>query len=329
METEEAAEGPEGFPEARGGDQRAYALDTDCKAVPVAPTAALGDSWIEHFQSEKINDELRINRLDFTPRHDENLVIAGPPTLSISLLFKGSGRVSVDSGQFLDLATGMIVLFHSPHATRGANQIRGGQQVLCLDFRFAPDFVTRLGIPGLAPLIRAFTLNCSVQDTLLLGRPMTAELRQIGRDVLHCPLSGIARRVYLQAKALELFAHIVGFIDQAERKPEALTRGDREKVARASALLTERYSEPWTIMSLARTVGLNDRKLKAGFRQVVGQTVHGVLESARLEAAAHMLRDDARSVTDVALTIGYANPSHFAKLFKRRYGTAPQAWRHR
>jgi AraC-like DNA-binding protein len=310
-----------------GRDLRAYALDQDCNVLPLTTVETAGDSWIEHFQSERISDELRINRLDFTPGRDENLVIAGPPTLSISLLFKGSGRVSVESGQFLDLATDMLVLFHSPHATRGSNQIHGGQHVLCLDFRFAPDFVSRLGIPGLAPLIRAFTLNCSVQDTLLLGRPMNAALRQVGRDVLDCRLTGIARKVYLQAKALELFAHIVGLIDQDVSKPDSLTRADRQKVARASALLTERYSEPWTIMSLARAVGLNDRKLKAGFRAVVGRTVHGALENARLEAATHMLQDDARSVTEVALAIGYANPSHFAKLFKRRYGATPQVWR--
>jgi AraC-like DNA-binding protein len=309
--------------------ERAYALDGDCNAVAVAPALPQGDSWIEHFQSEKVGEELRINRLDFTPKRDENLIIAGPPTLSISLLFKGAGRVSVESGQYLDLASDMVVLFHSPHETRGSNQVRGDQHVLCLDFRFAPDFVSRLGIPALAPLIRAFTLNCSVQDTLLLGRPMNAALRQIGRDVLNCSLAGIARQVYLQAKALELFAHIVALIDHTSRRPDFLIRSDREKVSRASTLLTERFSEPWTIMSLARAVGLNDRKLKSGFRQIVGQTVHGALENARLEAAALMLEDETQSITDVALAIGYANPSHFAKLFKRRHGAAPQAWRRR
>jgi AraC-like DNA-binding protein len=312
---------------AEAAAERAYALDGDCNAVAVAPATAHDDSWIEHFQSERVSDEIRINRLDFTPKRDENLVIAGPPTLSISLLFKGAGRVSVESGQYLDLASDMVVLFHSPHQTRGSNQLRGDRHVLCLDFRFAPDFVNRLGIPALAPLIRAFTLNCSVQDTLLLGRPMTGALRHIGRDVLNCTLTGIARQVYLQAKALELFAHIVALIDQTTRAPDYLTRGDREKVSRASALLTDRYSEPWTIMSLARAVGLNDRKLKSGFRQVVGQTVHGALENARLEAAALMLKDERLSITDVALAIGYANPSHFAKLFKRRYGAAPLTWR--
>lgn len=321
------ANGDDIFPAIGGETRRSYHLDADFQAVPAAAQPVGTGSWIEHFHSEKVNDELRINRLDFLPSRDENLIIAGPPTFSISLLFKGSGRVSVESGQFLDLSGDMLVLFHSPQATQGHNQIRGGRRVLCLDFRFDLGFVNRLGIPGLAPLIRAFTLNCSVQDALLLGRPMNAALKQIGRDVLHCSLGGIARQVYLQAKALELLAHIVGFIDQAERQPAFLTRRDREKVTHASALLTERYSEPWTITSLARAVGLNDRKLKSGFRQVVGETVHGVLENARLEAATHLLGDDECSVTDVALAVGYANPSHFAKVFKRRYRATPQAWR--
>jgi AraC-like DNA-binding protein len=34
-----------------------------------------------------------------------------------------------------------------------------------------------------------------------------------------------------------------------------------------------------------------------------------------------------RAGTQAALAVGYANPSHFAKLFKRRLGLSPSAWR--
>jgi AraC-like DNA-binding protein len=317
------------LPTPNGVDSR-YAIDADFQAVSLdQPAGDLDESWIRHFRSEQVSDDLRINLLDFVPARDEKLVIAGPPTFSISLFIAGAGRVSVANGPFLDLAPDTLVLFHAPHESEGRNQLAGGRRVLCLDFRFSLDFVDRLGIPSLSPLIRAFTTDCSVQDTLLLGRPLSAALRRIGEDVMTSRLSGIARQVFLQAKALELLAHIVAIVDQAEQRPAPLTRRDRDKVAMANALLTERFAEAWTITSLARAVGLNDRKLKSGFRQLVGHTVHGVLEQSRLEAAAHLLRDDRYSVTDVALAIGYANPSHFAKLFKRRYGAAPQDWRRR
>ncbi len=33
------------------------------------------------------------------------------------------------------------------------------------------------------------------------------------------------------------------------------------------------------------------------------------------------------SVTETSLAVGYANPSHFAKLFRRHYGIAPRDFR--
>jgi AraC-like DNA-binding protein len=63
-----------------------------------------------------------------------------------------------------------------------------------------------------------------------------------------------------------------------------------------------------------------------GFRILVGRTVHAYLEDTRLGAAALLLAGGVTSVTEAALAAGYANPSHFAKLFRRRHGVPPARW---
>lgn len=93
-----------------------------------------------------------------------------------------------------------------------------------------------------------------------------------------------------------------------------------------ATLLASRYGEPWTIATLSREVGLNERKLKHGFRTIVGCTIHDCLTGARLDAAAHMLADGA-SVTETALAVGCNNLSHFAKACRRRHGATPRSWR--
>ena len=47
----------------------------------------------------------------------------------------------------------------------------------------------------------------------------------------------------------------------------------------------------------------------------------------RMNVARQLLREMKQSVVDVALVVGYANPSHFAKLFRRETGLSPSDYR--
>jgi AraC-like DNA-binding protein len=46
-----------------------------------------------------------------------------------------------------------------------------------------------------------------------------------------------------------------------------------------------------------------------------------------MEHAADMLRGRHRKVRDVARRVGYRQPAHFAKAFRRHHGTSPSAFR--
>jgi AraC family transcriptional regulator len=46
-----------------------------------------------------------------------------------------------------------------------------------------------------------------------------------------------------------------------------------------------------------------------------------------MDEARWRLRDTKRSVAEIALDVGDANPSHFAQLFRRETGLAPSDYR--
>ena len=46
-----------------------------------------------------------------------------------------------------------------------------------------------------------------------------------------------------------------------------------------------------------------------------------------MDAARRMLRETKKSVVEIALDVGYTNPSHFAKLFRRQTGLSPSDYR--
>ena len=74
---------------------------------------------------------------------------------------------------------------------------------------------------------------------------------------------------------------------------------------------------------LARSAGLNEVKLKAGFKTLFGSSVYAYLRHHRMEEAQRMLRRRLYTVTEVAQRVGYANPSKFAGAFRKQFGVNP------
>jgi AraC family transcriptional regulator len=46
-----------------------------------------------------------------------------------------------------------------------------------------------------------------------------------------------------------------------------------------------------------------------------------------MDAARRLLRETKKSALAVGLDVGYANPSHFARLFRREIGLSPSDYR--
>jgi AraC family transcriptional regulator, transcriptional activator of the genes for pyochelin and ferripyochelin receptors len=145
------------------------------------------------------------------------------------------------------------------------------------------------------------------------------------QQMLCCPYQGITRTLYLEAKTLELLSL---FIDATEESPvlsAALSRDDRDRIHHARQLLLDNLQAPPSLIGLARQVGLNDRKLKEGFRQVFGTTVFGYLTQQRLERARNLLVQE-YSVAAASAAVGYASPTAFSGAFRRRFGMSPKAY---
>ena len=95
----------------------------------------------------------------------------------------------------------------------------------------------------------------------------------------------------------------------------------------AKAILLTNLEHPPSLLELAQRVGLNDCKLKRGFRQLFGTTAFGYLYQQRMEKARDLLKVDTMNITEVTAVVGYTNPSAFGAAFKRMFGTTPSAYR--
>ncbi|NJK75120.1 MAG: helix-turn-helix transcriptional regulator [Microcoleus sp. SU_5_6] len=83
---------------------------------------------------------------------------------------------------------------------------------------------------------------------------------------------------------------------------------------------------PPSLLELAKKAGINDYKLKIGFREVFGTTVFGYLRNQRMEQARQLLLEQQMNVSEVAQTVGYASLSQFSTAFKHYFGITPKTY---
>ena len=91
-------------------------------------------------------------------------------------------------------------------------------------------------------------------------------------------------------------------------------------------ILSQQAADPPSLSNLARQVGLNDRKLKEGFRQVFGTTAFSYLRDYRLQQAQQLLCNPNLSISSVAATVGYKSPESFCKAFRHKFAVSPKAY---
>ncbi|KMW74631.1 AraC family transcriptional regulator [Photorhabdus luminescens subsp. luminescens] len=272
--------------------------------------------------TEELSDGIHINRIRFELNKDVTEYCEGPPTVSIAFILSGKGKMAIENGDVLDINSGTMIFFHSPKITRGMNFFGCGSWHI-LDIRFSLNEIEAQELPPFTQLAAGFEKNASYSDVLMMACPIYPPFMQIVNQIEECQLSGSIRKVYLKAKALEILACVASQVYDCQYN--VISGLQRRAVYNAIKIINSDYHYPWTIKSLSRAVGLNERKLKEGFRAVVFRTFHQYLENVRMTTAEDLLKKG-MSVIDVSTAVGYSSPSHFSKRFRQHYLINPKAW---
>jgi AraC-like DNA-binding protein len=154
-------------------------------------------------------------------------------------------------------------------------------------------------------------------------------LEQSVRRMLDGRYEGVVEELFLYSQCLELLVRALALSSDGgqSHRPNRPGRSDRERLFAARDFLEARVSDPPALTEVARKVGLNEYKLKHGFKQLFGTTVHAYLTDKRLELARSLLLDTERTAAEIAFSLGYASPQHFSHAFKQRFGVTPKSMR--
>lgn len=164
---------------------------------------------------------------------------------------------------------------------------------------------------------------------LICGSPenmqMSPQMLYIVNDILHCPLSGNLRTLVIEAKIIEFIALQLNQLvkKDSERATQKIKSVDRDALYALREFLHQTFTKDHSLRNLAMAFGLNEFKLKKGFKELFGTTVFDYLHDLKMEYAKQLLAGDEVYINEVSGMVGYKNPNHFSTAFKRKYGVNP------
>lgn len=136
-----------------------------------------------------------------------------------------------------------------------------------------------------------------------------------------------ANRLFTDHVALALAAHAVHAYGDLHR-PRPVTGGLapwQEK--RAKDIMLSDLTGGTSLEAIAEACGLSVSHFSRSFRQVTGMAPHAWLLQARVQRAMTLLRRPGETLTSIALACGFADHSHFTKVFTCQIGVSPSVWR--
>lgn len=131
----------------------------------------------------------------------------------------------------------------------------------------------------------------------------------------------VTNRLLLYAYVLEYLNWYFHAFNSCLGKQEFTQREYKQINVAHDYLLKDLSSAP-TIDWLAKQVGMNQNKLKKGFKKVFGKSIYAYFLAERMNKAKQLLVTN--SVTETAIIMGYSNISHFSSAFRKQFGVLPK-----
>jgi AraC family transcriptional regulator, transcriptional activator of the genes for pyochelin and ferripyochelin receptors len=285
-----------------------------------------GQGYMDLF---KLSEHLVVTINDATYLRDTWVTVLGSGFFKIRILL--SGELRAKSGATLLRGPGAMIHVSPGNSPTGLF-ICAGQTVQLLVLHCRPELLTDvLGLDASAipaPLDRVLEPGPSTSASVGCGPESYHVARQIldSRDAM----PGVLRMPYLEYSAMTILCEMLTALTNKQRLMRSsanLSTRDLNRIYEARDYLANHFATPPKIPALARLVGINQTKLKAGFREVTGQTIYDFILDRRMSRASELLLDGEHNVARVAYLVGYGYPGNFTYAFKKHFGRLPRSWR--
>ncbi len=141
-------------------------------------------------------------------------------------------------------------------------------------------------------------------------------------------------------EADELKARIRGLLDQRKRMQEYfrqhelfgeeikdITSSDKKFLTDTVKIIKENISDPaLSVELLARNLAVSRQLLYKKLISLVGESPNEFIRRIRLNRAQKLIESKSGNISEIALEVGFGNPSYFAECFQKQFGVLPSQY---
>ena len=180
------------------------------------------------------------------------------------------------------------------------------RQIWEADFGQAGDFELKIAI-GVQDLV--------IDRIGLLGRKELSE-------------GGIGGRLYAESLGTALAVHLLRQYGTSARAPVIHKGGLASKpLQRVIEYINEHLQDELSLFELARTAKLSPHHFATVFRASTGISPHRYVIERRIDRARDLLRQDDKTISEIAYAVGFSSQSHLTANFRRTMGVTPRKFR--
>lgn len=131
---------------------------------------------------------------------------------------------------------------------------------------------------------------------------------------------------FYKLKILELLISLQIY-DVKEEMNNYYTEAQIDKIREIRKFITKNYNSKITLKELSKYYNVSASFLQSAFKDIYGKTIAEYIREYRICFAAKMIKETNDSIMQIAMSVGYDNPSKFASAFKKFFGKTPREYR--
>lgn len=194
--------------------------------------------------------------------------------------------------------------------------------------QFSPETFIRITENG-NDTLKKFSSEIQSGKPIVLAHnslSINLEIHRAINDVLNCRFKGRMKRLFMWSKSIEILVLQAEAYHRTSSSYNNYCKNerDKERIYFARDYILNNIKNPPSLPELSRIAGINEYKLKRGFKEIFNSTVFGYLADQRMELGRQALMDKDKTVSEISYELGYSSPQHFSNSFKKKFGISPK-----
>ncbi|MBB6462406.1 helix-turn-helix domain-containing protein [Flammeovirga kamogawensis] len=162
-------------------------------------------------------------------------------------------------------------------------------------------------------------------QTFLIFEEFDPRMRELFTQIFELKRDEIFENEHIEVYAQNM---VLTYFKNISKRKELLENNkypfNVEPVFKARSILKSTLNKPVSIDYLTVECGLSESRLRFLFKKIFGATIHQYHQDVRLDKSRMLLREGKKTMSMIALDLGFSSSSHFTLAFKKKYSITPK-----